>query len=119
MLKHNLTGVDGQKLAETLLNIDGPGGHPWRDDCEIVVNYVPPRARPDGRSRCVVRHIPSGQFLRWSAGVYQGYFWDCYGEDCLSLEYALIALSQAPAPRCITYQAAEHVAAAAVSTSSK
>lgn len=101
-MRTKLDGLDGEKLALLLLNIDGPGGHPWRDDCEIIVNWLPEQPRAHQRSRCVVKHGPTGLFLRWSAGVCQGYFWDIYGEDCLSLEHALLALSQAPPPRSLT-----------------
>lgn len=87
---------DAERLAATLL------GFNWQRDCEIVPNYVPPFPRAGQQPMCGVRwlHKESGEYswLRHSKGPLQGHGWDCYGDDYLNPELALIALSQAPPP---------------------
>lgn len=64
----------------------------WIKDCEILL---------DKRNYVVIKHEPennSTSYLRYSKGPRQGYFWDCYGEDFINFELALIALSRAPIP---------------------
>lgn len=70
----------------------------WHYECEIIPDYVP--ANPGGKSqpKCVVRYVPSGSFLRYSCGPGMGCFWDCYGDDFLRPELAIVALSKAPTP---------------------
>lgn len=70
----------------------------WRHECEIIPHYVAPYAAPGTRPEVHVRHVPSGCFLRYSAGPRQGHFWDCYGEDYQTPELALQALLEAPPP---------------------
>lgn len=90
------TRLDASKLMGLLLD------EPWHQDCEIIPDYMPPSPRPDTRPSVKVRfnngteHPP---FLRYSKGPKQGYFWDIYGDDMHSMELAVFALSQAPAPR--------------------
>ena len=86
-----------EKLVENLLGIDwATPGNKWREDCEVIPDY----RRPLGgdATLCVVRHIPSGSFLRYSKGPHQGHGWDIYGDDYQTPEMAVIALSQAPPP---------------------
>lgn len=93
---------DLAKLIKEMLAIDHHTmANRWRADCEIIRDYMPPFPRKDTRPTCQVRYIPSDSFLRWSAGVVQGYFWDLYGDDCLSPELALLALLRAPPPPCV------------------
>src|ERR1700722_19365640 len=66
----------------------------WRKHAEIIPNYMPPFPREDTRPTCVVKLGKS--FLRYSHGPRQGYFWDVYGDDMHSPEWALLALLQAP-----------------------
>lgn len=64
----------------------------WIKDCEICL---------DGENRVIVKHISknnSTNYLRYSKGPDQGYFWDVYGEHFINFEIALIALSKAPIP---------------------
>lgn len=85
-------GVDAELLIDYLLQ------EWWHPQCEIIEEYVAPYAHKDMQPRCVIRHIPTGGFLRYSRGPKQGFFWDVYGEDFQSKELALIALSAAPCP---------------------
>lgn len=69
----------------------------WMHEAEIIPAYMPPHPSPSTRPECKVRLGSS--FLRYSNGPLQGYFWDIYGDNMHSPELALIALSNAPAPR--------------------
>lgn len=90
------TRIDAARLVALLLD------EPWHAQCEIIPDYMPPSPRLDTRPSVQVRfndgteHPP---FLRYSRGPKQGYFWDIYGEDMQTIELAVFALSQAPAPR--------------------
>lgn len=64
----------------------------WIKDCEILL---------DEKNNVIIKHKSvnnSVRYLRYSKGPRQGYFWDCYGEDFINFELALIALSKAPIP---------------------
>jgi hypothetical protein len=69
----------------------------WHRDCEIVPNYMPPFPRADTKPRVIVRHR-NGASLRYSAGPRQGYYWDHYGDDMITVELAILALAEAPDP---------------------
>lgn len=71
----------------------------WQRECEILPQYREPHQKPeDARTRCVVRHVPSDLFLRYSRGPRTGTFWDVYGEDFLTEALATVELAKAPAP---------------------
>jgi hypothetical protein len=78
---------------------------PWRESCEIIPDYMPPYPQKDTQPRVVVAFQAKGwdepSFLRYSKGPAQGFFWDIYGDDMQTVELALVAISQAPAPRCV------------------
>jgi hypothetical protein len=66
----------------------------WQRECVILDGR-----KPDSSVCAVlVKHIPTGLFLRCSQGPQQGYFWDGYGDHLLDPELALVAISQAPDP---------------------
>jgi hypothetical protein len=94
MIDRSLFSLD--VLLDTLLDDMFGNLHPWRRHAEIVPRYMPPHATPDTRAKCVVRW--GSEFLRYSAGPRQGYFWDMYGEDFHTPERALLALLSAPVP---------------------
>ena len=74
---------------------------PWHQQCEIIPDYMPPFPRPDTRPSVQIKFHDGTDyppFLRYSKGPKQGYFWDIYGDDMHSIELAVFALSQAPAP---------------------
>lgn len=68
----------------------------WRDNCEIIEGYKPPHG--DNVRAFVVRHNPTGMFLRYSKGPLQGHFWDIYGDDYHTHGLANHALYSAPPP---------------------
>lgn len=87
--------VDARRLTMLLLD------QPWHANCEIIPDYMPPYPRPETRPTVQVRYNNGTQyapFLRYSAGPKQGFFWDIYGDDMLTIELAIVALSIAPAP---------------------
>lgn len=84
--------LDGETLLDKLLPWN------WQLECEILPDYLPRDGGTTTEPKCVVRHKPSGTFLRHSKGPRQGYFWDAYGDDLHSAELAVVALSLAPAP---------------------
>lgn len=91
-----------QKLVNLLLT------QVWQHQCQIIPDYMPNFPREYTKPTCVIRHHAGEndhQFLRYSKGPLQGFFWDMYGDDFGSPEAALIALSQCPPPRgaiCVT-----------------
>lgn len=93
------------KLAEMLTHRDLCraffGGSPmpvaWqiKYGCEIIPNYIPPFAK-DTQPSVVVK---CGEwFLRYSKGPVQGFFWDLYGDDMLTVGFAFRAMIEAPPP---------------------
>jgi hypothetical protein len=80
-------------------------GRAWYGECEIIPNYMPPYPRPDTKPTVVIRHKPSGLFLRYSKGPRTGSFWDIYGEDFHDIELAKSELWKAPPPRIVDYNA--------------
>lgn len=83
--------VDGDRLVAAILH------RAWHRDCEIVPDYMPPYPGKETRPAVVVRH-KSGMFLRYSKGPRQGFDWDVYGDDMLTIDLAIVALSEAPDP---------------------
>lgn len=88
-----------ENLIKILLDVDWsqPGNH-WRLDCEIIRDWIPPYPKSDTRPCVVVKHIPSGNYLRYSKGPRQGFGWDTMPDDMINPELALIGLSRAPPP---------------------
>jgi hypothetical protein len=88
-------GLDAQKLVNLLLT------QLWQHECQIITDFMPNFPQPDTQPKCIIRHCAdeNHQFLRYSAGPLQGYFWDVYGDDFHSPELAIFALSMAPTPR--------------------
>lgn len=84
-----------EKLLAAFFDNNHGNRDAWRALASIVPDYTPPYPRED-RPRCVVRFDNS--FLRYSCGPRQGHFWDVYGDDYLTPEFALIALLEAPIP---------------------
>lgn len=73
----------------------------WFSEIEIIKDYLPPNPLQKGPrepKRTVIRHVPSRSFLRHSCGPRQGHFWDCYGDDYLDENLALLSVMQAPPP---------------------
>jgi hypothetical protein len=83
---------DVRELVAVLLNIDNVPGNWWRRDCEIV------KQDSSEGEILVVRHIPTNSYLRHSKGPVQSHKWNIYGSDYMKPEWALLALSMAPAP---------------------
>lgn len=87
--------LDAGKLARFLLD------QPWHKQCEIIPDYMPPYPTDDTLPTVKIRYNDGTEyppFLRYSKGPKQGFSWDCYGDDMQTIELAVIALSQAPAP---------------------
>ncbi len=87
--------VDGAKLASLLLD------QQWHKHCEIIPDFMPKFPHEDTRPTVQVRFNDGSDYpprLRYSYGPKQGFFWDSYGEDMQTVELAVLALSQAPAP---------------------
>lgn len=76
----------------------------WHKKCDIIPDYMPPYPDEKTRPSVQVKYNDESEyppFLRYSKGPKQGFFWDIYGEDMLSVELAIVALSQAPYPRSV------------------
>lgn len=74
----------------------------WHANCEIILDYMPPFPKEDTRPTVKICYNNGKEykpFLRYSHGPRQGFFWDIYGDDFQNEQLAIIALSQAPAPR--------------------
>ncbi len=74
----------------------------WHKKCEIIPDYMPPYPNEDTRPSVQIKYNDESEYpphLRYSKGPKQGFIWDMYGDDMLSVELAIIALSQAPYPR--------------------
>ena len=93
--RQDASGLDAQKLVNYLLT------QLWQHECQIIPDFMPNFPREDTKPTCVIRHVTgeSHEFLRYSNGPLQGFFWDIYGDDFHSPELALVALSQCPPPR--------------------
>lgn len=97
-----VAAINPAVLADHLLREE------WKGQCEIVTDYMPKFPSKDTRQRLVVRikirssnpchEEESYSYLRHSCGPRQGWFWDIYGDDLHSVELAIIAIHQAPAP---------------------
>jgi len=93
-----------ERLLEALLYDCAGNVDAWRKHAEIVPDYMPPFPGPHTQPSVVVRFVIPREdvwFLRHSAGPVQGHFWDIYGDDYGTSEYALLALCTAPPPACI------------------
>lgn len=91
-----LEKLDAKLLVSHLLDQE------WHKKCEIIPDYMYPHPNSKDRPQVVVRFNDGSEYppyLRYSKGPKQGFFWDIYGEGMNSIELAVIALSQAPAPR--------------------
>ena len=87
--------VDVEKLIEIFLD------EPWHYECRILPEYMPPHPQESTRPTVQVHFRPDVEHnpcLRYSHGPKQGFFWDVYGDDFQSVELAIVALAQAPAP---------------------
>ncbi len=90
--------VEVVRLLELLLD------EPWHKRCEIIPDYMPPFPRPDTQPEVCIRYNDGTEyppFLRYSKGPKQGFFWDIYGDHFHDVPLAIVALSQAPAPRSV------------------
>jgi len=97
----NIPEFSIKKLIELLLD------QRWHKECEIIPDYMPPYPNADTKPTVVVKYPNKhkGTFLRYSCGPKQGFFWDTYGDNMMSVELAIIALSKAPIP--LNYRKAE------------
>ncbi len=83
-------------LRDILLN------EPWHAKCTIIPDYMPPFPGENDRPTLQVRYEDGTKYppyLRYSHGPRQGFFWDIYGDNLMSEALAIVAISQAPAPR--------------------
>ncbi len=88
--------IDSEQLIKYLLN------QSWHKKCEIIPDYMPPNPGENTKPSVQIKYNNGSDyppFLRYSKGPQQGFFWDMYGDDFHNVELALIALSQAPAPK--------------------
>jgi hypothetical protein len=88
----NPCSVTAEALVNVLLN------QRWHKGCLFVADYLVPKHEPGEPPRIRVKYVPYEAYLRYSQGPQQGFFWDVYGDDMLTLELAILALHQAPAP---------------------
>lgn len=90
-----LKKTSAEKLVKLLLK------QPWQQKVEFIPEYMPPYPRTLTEPKFVVRYNDGSEyppFLRYSHGPVQGFFWDVYGDDFQALEWAVLAVHQAPAP---------------------
>lgn len=100
--------MNDQKIKPELFSVEGILPYlldeSWHKECEIILDYMPRYPNKDTKPTVQIRHNNGTKypaFLRYSKGPKQGFFWDVYGEDFHNPNLALIALSQAPAPRSV------------------
>jgi len=88
---------DRDRLIALLLDTMSGNVHHWRRLLEIVPDYMPPFPHDCTRTTIRVRYtyLRAGGHAGWMSG---GYFWDCYGDEFLSVEHALLAVVNAPVP---------------------
>ena len=98
LVKKNI-GIDVEKIVEYLLD------QQWHNNCLIDSHYIPKGCRgkedEDEHAYVAVIYDNGTEYkpkLRYSKGPKQGFFWDIYGDDMNSVELAIIALANAPAP---------------------
>jgi hypothetical protein len=98
----NIPKFNSTELIKLLLN------QRWHSECQIIHDYMPPHPGKNTRPTVVVMYpnVYENTFLRYSCGPDQGFFWDVYGDDMLSVEIAIVALSKAPIP--LNYRRAEY-----------
>lgn len=71
----------------------------WRKEVQFVEDYLPPFSGENHRPMKVVIYYPKfDSFLRYSRGPKQGYFWDVYGDDFMTVGLALLALRETNKP---------------------
>lgn len=79
----------------------------WRNECVIIPNYMPPYPRPETKPACVVFHLKTDSFLRFEDGTNnirsefsssENYFWDVYGTNFQTIEFANEALEKTSKP---------------------
>lgn len=78
-----------------------PYTDPWHLEVEVVEDYMPPYPRPETRPSIQVRW--RGSFLRQGGSAFNPFFWDMYGKEFLTVQFAWLAVAQAPAPPTLTY----------------
>jgi hypothetical protein len=85
---------DNNKLLQLLLD------QHWHRECQIILDYMPPHPGENTKPKVVVMfpNEHAHTFLRYSCGPVQCYFWDIYGDDMITVEIAILALSKAPIP---------------------
>jgi hypothetical protein len=90
----NIPEFNPEKLIELLLD------QKWQRECVIIPDYMPPYPHADTRPSVVVKYPNEFEdvFLRYSQGPHQGYFWDIFGDDLMTIELAIFALHKAPIP---------------------
>lgn len=93
-IEMNIPLVNVEKLLEHLLK------YRWQYECKIICDFLPPCSRHDTKPKLVVYHPYYESFLRYSRGPHSVPAWDVYGDDFQTVELALIALMNAPAPHC-------------------
>lgn len=81
-IKPLLQHVNLEKLLKLLLH------YKWQRDCRLEKD----------EDSVKIHHIPSGYYLRHSAGPGLNQFWDTYGDNYMEPELALVALVKAPPP---------------------
>ena len=100
MIDPNLFTV--KRLLARMLDTNGGNINKWWALCEIVPDYKAPFDKSNDKPRCVVRcrnpNLDYDHFLRGFQGPTQGHFWDIYGDNYITPEYALMALLSAPIP---------------------
>lgn len=85
--------INGQTLMRVLLDWNR---NVWRRHCEVIEDWMPNFTSPRTRPKTVVKC--GNRYLRHSQGPHQGFFWDMIPDDMISIELAILALSQAPHP---------------------
>lgn len=85
-----------ERLLAEMLDDQYGNRNAWLKLVSIEPKYKAPYAAQSEAPKCVVRC--GNSFLRYSQGPRNGYFWDCYGDDFLRPELALLSVLQAPVP---------------------
>lgn len=78
----------------------------WRVDALILPDWMPPFPRHDTKPIVAVKY--RAEFLRYSKGPNQGFLWDGYPDDMMSVGLAFKALIEAPPPPMLWMRIAHH-----------